>query len=227
MFVFALLTGSTGQGIVDSFESQPQLAEVFGGAGQDDVLRSTLSAFLAFFAMAVAVHAVVSINRLNHEEDEGRTGVVLATAVSRPAWLGGSLLVSALSSTVLLLVSGLGVGAGAASSVGDPGLVGAFTLASLAHLPTVLCFTGLAALAHGLRAGKWWVWTLLVASILVGLYGPLFDLPGAVLEAAPFALTPRAPHEAVTLPPLALITITSATLVAAATAALRRRDTTA
>lgn len=227
LFVFAILTGSMAQGIVDSFEAQPQLAEVFGGAGQDDVLRSTLGAFVAFFAMAVAVYAVVSVNRLNRDEDEGRTGAVLATAVSRPAWLGGPVLVAVLGSAALLLVSGLGLGAGAASAVSDPGLVGELTLAALAYLPIVLCFLGLAALAHGLRTGTWWVWVLLVASILVGLYGPLFNLPDAVLDAAPFALIPRAPFEAVAATPLVLITGVAAALVLVAAAALRRRDLTA
>src|SRR5690606_32625767 len=145
------------------------------GAGTDDVLRSTLSAFLAFFAMAVAVYAVVSVNRLNREEDDGRTGVVLATAVGRTAWLGGTLVVTTLASAALLLVCGLGLGAGIASSTGDSGFVVAFALAALAYLPIVLCFAGLAALAHGLRAGTWWVWVVLVASIVVGLYGPLFN----------------------------------------------------
>lgn len=224
LFVFAVLTGSMAQGIVDSFEAQPQLAEVFGGAGQDDVLRSTLAAFLAFFAMAVAVFAVVSVNRLNREEDEGRTSAVLATAVSRARWLSGSLLVTVLAAAGLLLVCGFGLGAGAASSVSDPGLVGEFSFAALAYLPVVLCFLGLAALAHGLRAGTWWVWVLLVASILVGLYGPLFNLPGAVLDAAPFALVPKVPYETVNPGTLLLITTVAGVLSAMAAAGLRRRD---
>ncbi|ADG76422.1 anibiotic ABC transporter efflux pump [Cellulomonas flavigena DSM 20109] len=227
LFVFAVLTGSMAQGIVDSFASQPQLAEVFGGAALDDVLSSTLSAFLAFFAMAVAVYAVVSVNRLNREEDDGRAGVVLATAVSRPAWLGGTLLVTAVGSTLLLLVCGFGLGAGVASSVGGGGHVGAFTAAALVYLPVVLGFQAVAALAHGARAGTWWVWLLLVTSILVGLYGPLFNLPDAVLDAAPFALVPHAPYEAVTVLPLALLTLTAGALTATAAVALRRRDMTA
>ncbi|UZN05144.1 ABC transporter permease [Cellulomonas sp. S1-8] len=222
--VFAGLTGSMAQGVVDGFEAQPELAQVFGGTDGGDVLRSTLAAFLAFFAMAVAVYGVVAVNHLNREEDEGRTGVVLAAAVSRAAWLGASLRVTLLGSATLLLVSGLALGAGAASAVGDGDLVGEFTLAALTYLPVVLCFVGLAALAHGLRAGTWWLWVLLVASIVVGIYGPLLDLPPAVLDAAPFSLVPLAPAEPVTVAPLALLTLVAAALVAAGAVALRRRD---
>lgn len=221
--VFAVLTGSMAQGIVDSFEAQPELAAVFGGT-TTDVLTSTLAAFLAFFAMAVAVGAVVSVNRLTHEEDAGRAGLVLAAAVGRSAWLRGRLVVAGGAAALLLLVSGLGLGAGAAASVGDADLVGPMTLGALVYLPLVLCFAGLAALAHGLRTGTWWVWTVLVVSIVLGLYGPLFDLPDAVLDAMPFALVPRAPYEGVTVADVLAPTLVAGALAAAAAVGLRRRD---
>ncbi|MCC2320291.1 ABC transporter permease [Cellulomonas xiejunii] len=227
LLVFAALTGSMGQGVVDAVETQPELAAVIGGASGGDVLGATLSAFLGFFAMAVAVYGVVSVNRLAREEAEGRTGVVLSGAVSRPAWLWGTLLVTIAGTVTLLLASGLGLGLGAATATGDAGTVAELTVASLVHLPVVLCFAGLAALAHGLRTGAWWVWALLVASILVGLYGPLLGLPDAVVDVAPFALVPHAPHEAVTVLPLVLTTAVAGVLAAAATSALRRRDLTA
>lgn len=225
--VFAVLTGSMAQGIVDSFEAQPQLAEVFGAISADDVLTSTLSAFLGFFAMAVAVQVVVGVNRLTREEESGRTGVVLAAAVGRPAWLAGALAVAAVGAAGLLVVSGLGLGLGAAASVGDAGIVPDLALGALAYLPLVLCFAGLATLAHGLRTGAWWVWVLLVASILVGLYGPLLGLPDTVLDVAPFALVPQVPAEDVTVGVLAALGATAAVLVGTGTLALRRRDLTA
>lgn len=224
LLVFGVLTGSMGQAIVDGFESQPELAVVFGAAGGADLLRATLSAFLGFFAMAVAVYAVVSVNRLGREEDAGRTAAVLATAVGRPRWLASQLLVTTVASTLLLLVAGASLGAGAGASVGDGALVGELALGSLAHLPVVLGFAGAAALAHGLRTGTWWVWALLVASIVVGLYGPLLDLPDVVLDAAPFGLVPAVPGEAWSAPPLVALTGVAAGLTAIGAAGLRRRD---
>lgn len=225
--VFALLTGSLAQGIVDSFESQPQLAQIFGEQGQSDLLRATMAAFLGFFAMAVAVYAVVSTNRLRREETEGRTGAVLATGVSRHAWLGASVVVTTLGAAVLLVVSGTALGAGVGASVGDASLVGEFALASLAYLPLVLCFVGLAALGYGLRAGTWWVWLLLVASILVGLYGPVLDLPEVVLDAAPFGLVPAVPAEDLDVVPLLGMVGVALALLLTGAAAFRRRDLTA
>ncbi|MBB2921741.1 ABC transporter permease [Cellulomonas cellasea] len=70
---FALLTGSLAESEVASFEAQPELAELFAGNG-GDLVRAALSSFLSFFAMAVVVHAVVSVHHLRREEAEGRAG---------------------------------------------------------------------------------------------------------------------------------------------------------
>ncbi|WP_051442168.1 ABC transporter permease [Arthrobacter sp. H14] len=225
LFVFAALTGSMGQGIVDSFESQPQFAEMFGALGGGDVLRRTLVTFLGTFAMAVAVYAVISVNRLRREEAEGRTGAVLATNMSRPHWLLSSLAVTALGSTVLLGVTGFGLGAGAGASIGEPSLAWDFTLTALAYLPVVLFFAGLAVLAYGLlRLGGWWVWLLLVGSILIGIYGPLLNLPDAVLDAEPFGLVAQVPGTEVDAVPLLWMSVAAVALFAAGTLAFRKRD---
>ncbi|GAB3256796.1 ABC transporter permease [Arthrobacter pigmenti] len=225
LFITGLLTGSIGQGIVDSFESTPQLAEVFGGVGGGDLLRQTMASFLGFFAMGVAVFAVISVNRLRKEESEGRTGAVLATEVTRPHWLLSSLAVTAVSSALLLLLSGFGLGLGAGTSIGEMSLAWDFTAASLAYWPIVLCFAGLAVLAYGiLRAGAWWVWILLIASILIGLYGPVLNLPDAVVDAEPFGLVPQVPGAELEAAPLVWMSAVAIALTAAGTWAFRNRD---
>ena len=223
---FAGLTGSLAQGIVDSFAAQPQLAAVFGSTGSGDVLLGTMSAFVGFFAMAVTVYAVVSTNGLRREESEGRTAAVLASGVSRARWLAGPVLVTGLGAAVLLLVCGVALGVGAAVSVGDVRLVADLALAGLVHLPLVLCFVGLALLAYGTRAGTWWVWALLVGSILVGLYGPVLDLPPVVLDVAPFGLVPAVPGEALALAPLLGMGAVAIALLLAGAAGFGRRDLT-
>ena len=131
---------------------------------------------------------------------------------------------TAIGSAILLLVAGFGLRAGVAASVGEPRLVWDLTTAGLAYLPLLLCFVGLAALAHGLHAGTWWVWTVLVAAIVVGMYGPTLNLPDAVLNAAPFGLVPAVPSVALDILPLAVMTVVAATLVALGTGTFRRRD---
>ncbi|GAB3556264.1 ABC transporter [Arthrobacter tumbae] len=225
LVIFAVLTGSMGQGIVESFEAQPQLAAVFGQGAGGDVLRATLASFTAYFAMAVAVYAVISVNRLRGEESDGRTGAILATSVSRARWLVSSLAVTALGSTVMLLGIGLGLGVGAGTSLSDPNLALDFALVGLVYLPLVMAFAGLAALSYGvLRAGRWWVWLLLLGSIIVGVYGPLLNLPGAVSDAEPFGLMPRVPAEALSPGPVLGSALVALLLVTAGVLSFRRRD---
>lgn len=222
LLAFAALTGSMTQGVVDSFADQPQLAQAFGSTTGDDLVLGTVSTFLGILAMAVAVYAVTVVGRLRHEETDGRASAVLAASVDRRAWLGAQLGVAVVGATVLLLASGLGLGLGAAGAV--DGAVAACTLASLAHLPVVAAFAALAALLHGTGSPAWPGWALLVASVVVGVYGPVLGLPDAVLDVAPFGLVPAVPAAALDLAPLAALTAVAVALTAGALAAVRRRD---
>ena len=229
LFFTGILTGAMGEGIVESFRDQPQLAQVFGVEDMDafatgEVLRLSMSRMLVFFAMAVGVYAVIAVNRQHREESEGRTGTVLGSAISRYRWFGEALLVTAISSTILLLLSGLSFGLGIAGSTGETSVVWDFTLAVLVYLPVVLGFAGLAAVAYGLaRGGVWWVWTLLVGSIILGMYGPLFNLPDAVAENLPFELVPALPGAAFDTLPVVAVSVVALGLLAGGTALFRRR----
>ncbi len=233
LIVTGILTGAMGQGIVESFRDQPQLAQVFGVEDMaafetGEVLRLSMARMLVFFAMAVAIYAVIAVNRQHREEAEGRTGAVLGSAISRYRWLGGALAVTTIGSAILLLLSGLSFGLGIASSTGETSVVWDFTLAALVYLPVALGFAGLAAVAYGLpRGGVWWVWTLLIGSIVLGMYGPLFNLPEAVSDRLPFALVPALPAAAFDAGAVLAVTAAAAALLAVASALFRRRDLTA
>ncbi|MFS0704306.1 ABC transporter permease [Cellulomonas sp. 179-A 9B4 NHS] len=221
--VTAALTGSLVQGVVDSFADDPELAAAFGATG-DDVLLGMLSAFVGFFAMAVTVFAVVTVLRMGRAEARGQTAAVLAAAVSRSAWTAAHLTVALAGAAVLLVVSGAALGAGALTVTDDAALVGELALAALGQLPVVALFTALAALVHAVRAPTWAVWLPLVASIVLGLYGGLLDVPAALLDVLPFALLPALPAEGFAPGPVAAVTAAALALGAAAPAAYRRRD---
>jgi ABC-2 type transport system permease protein len=93
--------------------------------------------------------------------------------------------------------------------------------------PLVLCFVGLAVVAYGLRAGSWWVWAVVVGSMVVGMFGSALNLPKAVLDAAPFGLVPAAPGVALDILPLVVMVAVAAALMALGTGAFRRRDLSA
>jgi ABC-2 type transport system permease protein len=176
--------------------------------------------------MAVAVYGVVTVNRLRREEASARTGLLLAAGVGRVRLLLTHVGVTLLAAALLLLAAGFGLGAGAASALG-PGagnLALEFTAASLAYLPLTAGFTALAALAYGLRTGSWWVWLILLSSLLVGLYGPILRFPEYLLTAEPFGLVPAVPSVPLDGWPLLWMGVAAAALLCAAATAFRRRD---
>lgn len=124
----------------------------------------------------------------------------------------------------MLVLSGLGFGLGFLSATQDASMVGEFAVAGLALLPLVLCVVGAAILAYGRATGTWWVWVLLVASMPVGLYGPLLNLPGALLDAEPFGLVPAVPGEELSPAPLAWMSGVALALLALGATAFRKRD---
>ncbi|GAA3708767.1 ABC transporter [Zhihengliuella alba] len=231
LFVFGALTGSIAGPMAETMASQPQLLAVLGVDPADEeamagLVSEAMGAFLKFFAMAVAVYGLAATHRLRSDEAEGRAELALAGAVQRPRWAGIPLLVHVGASLVLLAVAGAGLGVGASTEVGT-GAVGEFALAALAYGPLVACWIAAAMLLYGLGWSNVPLWSVLVAVFVVGMYGPLFELPEAVLEIEPFgridALT-LAGEGSADATPLVAAAAAAVVLAAAGLALVRRRD---
>ena len=140
--------------------------------------------------LGAAVYGVQAVLRARAEETEGRAEVVLATATSRLSWFGSHLLCAGGGATVLVLAGATAVGAAAAP---NSGVTFTQTLASsLVQLPAVLTVTAAAALLVGLLPRLSMLgWALVGVMFLVSLWGPILNLPEAVLDVSPFATPSR------------------------------------
>ncbi|MGH2779552.1 MAG: ABC transporter permease, partial [Actinomycetota bacterium] len=67
-------------------------------------------------------------------------------------------------------------------------------------------------------------WAALAGCFVVGILGPLLDLPNSVSDASPFNHVPQVPAAAVTAGPLLALTLIAAALAVVGLSALRRRD---
>ncbi|GHC99678.1 ABC transporter permease [Zhihengliuella salsuginis] len=230
LFVFGALTGSLAGPMSEVMREQPQLLAVLGvDPGDDDAMANLVSEamgmFLMFFAMAVAVYAAAAARGLLGDETACRSELALSAVMPRAWWLGAPLLVSLLGSTALLVVSGVGLGAGASAAIG-PAAVGDFALAALAYAPLLACWAAAAMLLYGAGRGSAVLWVALIAAFVIGMYGRLLDVPQAVQDAEPFSMV-----DAMALvggdgdwTPLWVAGIVAAVLSAAAMIAFRRRD---
>ena len=150
---------------------------------------------------------------------------MLAGAVDRRRLLGGSLAVTAAASALLAVVGGLGAGLAAVAVTGDAGQLGRLLGAVLAPLPAVLVVAGVAAVLVGV-VPRWAVlaWAAFTWVVLVGLFGPLLELPDWVTRLSPFGWVPAVPSEPADPVPLAVLTLLAAALFTLAVAGFRRRD---
>ena len=178
-------------------------------------------------ALAIAVFGVPAIQSLRAEETGGRTEPVLAAPVGRTTWLGSHLTVAAIGVLALLTGTGFATGVSAGVATDDAGLVWDVTVGHAAYAPAVWTVLALAALLYGI-APRWIgvAWALLGHALLVGVFGPLLDLPSWINGLSPFEHVARHPLEPLQRRPLLVLTVLTAAIAAAALTTFRRRDLT-
>jgi ABC-2 type transport system permease protein len=212
---------------VDGFvtsDSAREMVEKLGGVnGITDAFLSTEMGILGLLASAYGIQAAL---RLRSEETALRAEPLLATGVTRYQWLASHVLMALLGTGVLILVGGLGSGISSGASLGNMGRQLPRMLAAAAvQLPAIWVVTGLVVILFGLAPKLvTTAWALFGAFVLLGQFGPLFDLPQGLMDISPYAHTPRLPGgDFSATPVLALAAIAAALLFAGATT-FRRRD---
>ncbi|MEO5708232.1 MAG: polyketide antibiotic transporter [Nocardioidaceae bacterium] len=225
LFTLGAVYGSLTRSVQEMARSNPTLEKFFRTAGQGSLVDSFLSTILLVLALLAAAYGVSSALRLRSEEASGRLEPLLATGLSRTRWMIGTLAVTLLGSTVVLLAAGVGLGATYAvssSSLSDlPRIAGL----QLVYLPAVMVPAGLVALLHGLRPA--WVkvaWAVLAVWFVLGYLGGLLHAPAWLVRTSPFSRTPAVPAAALSLTAPACIALVVAVLTGVGVLLLGRRD---
>ncbi|MEP6798297.1 MAG: polyketide antibiotic transporter [Lapillicoccus sp.] len=225
--ILGLVLGAVA-GSVSAFVDSPEIADMLAklGGSAASLGDTFISTELHFMAVAAAAYGISAALRLKSEEADLHTEQVLATPASRPALLGGHALIALGGSALLMLVLGAGLSVGAAGEYGGlAGALGHLLPAALAPVPAVWVCVGLALVVYGALPKVVVVaWALLAAFLVVGEFGPLFNLPTAVVDLSPFSHGAMVPGGAVPGTPLAALALLAAALVLAAGVSFRRRD---
>ncbi|MGN0120692.1 MAG: ABC transporter permease [Streptomyces albidoflavus] len=224
VLVGGLAYGSFTQALLDGFEDAPEdLVAVMGGS--EDLLNGYLGLMGLMWAFITTAYAILAMQTLRSEESEGRTEPVLATAVSRPAWLGSHLVVIGLTAAWLLLLAGLGDGFGAAVSTGEASLFGDVLLGHVAHTPAVWLVLALAALLYGaVPRALPLAWIVVGYGAVVGFFGPVLELPDTALSVSPFEQVGEYPADDLGIAAITVLCGLAGAIGACAIAAYRRRD---
>ncbi|MEN3121663.1 ABC transporter permease [Janibacter sp. LM] len=203
----------------------PGFDDLLAGSGGEELIDrlggSFIGALLSVTAILVTPFAISVIAGAYHDRAEGRTGLVLATSVSRARWFGATAGVALTGSAALLLVCALGlsIGYGAAGGSDAPSAVPA----ALGWIPAVGVVGGVALL--GLAVGRPWLgWAFFVLSLTLTLVGELLELPVWLQDLSPYSAVPMYPIEPWRWPPLLVLTALAALLVSLAWFVFRAGD---
>jgi ABC-2 type transport system permease protein len=225
LFVLCTLLGSVAGNVADLLDN-PRMRDFFTALGGEKVLTDTfLAAEMSIIGMVVAAYTVQATMRLRSEETAQRAEPVLATSVGRTRWAGSHVLTALAGTAALLVVAGLGMGAGHALETGDPEQIPRLVAAALVHLPPALIMGGIVVAAFGLAPRAVVVgWVFMIGFFLLGELGPLFQIDQRVIDLSPFTHVPKLPGSELTLAPLLWLTAIAAVLTAVGLVGFRRRD---
>jgi ABC-2 type transport system permease protein len=218
--------GSVVEDVADLIGDNDAFADFIAQLG-GDLTDSFLATSLLTMALITGGFAVAATLRLRSEEAAGRAEPVLATAMSRRSWAASHLAMAMAGSVVILLAAAAGMGATAGVISGDFGDMGVLLAGALTFAPAVWVLVGLAFALFGL-APQWvtLAWGALVAFLVIGFFGQLFELPGWVFDLSPFQHVPQVPAQDFALGPVVILTLVAAGLVAAGFAGFAHRDLT-
>lgn len=224
MFVAGLAYGSAVD-VMEDYADNQTIQDMLDDIGGATITESWLSMIIAILAIVCAIFAIIAALRPRREENSGRAELVLATGLSRTGWVGTHMAIAMLGGAGLLLVSGIGLGVGAAGAMGDAGFFWEVLGATLAYTPALWLTAGLAITVFGLIPRAIGLsWALLGYAVFVVYLGGLLQLPGWMQDLSPYRHVPRMPAAEFTALPLAILTVIAAGLATAGLIAFRRRD---
>lgn len=216
--------GAFVQPMAENAAGMPEeILAVFGGA--DGMVDGYLGFMGIYYAVMIAVYAILSVQALRSEEQGVRTEPVLAAAVSRTGWLLSWVTVTGLGALWLLVLAGVGNGLGAAVSTGDWDLFGPVMLGQIVHVPAAWALLGLAVILYGLAPRLVGLtWAVFVYGAALSLFGDMMELDDAVLDTSVFRHIDQHPAEDISWTAVGLLTLIAAILVAVGAVCFRRRD---
>lgn len=222
--VAGLLFGAFADAMLTSSEDLPDvLVDVTGG--EADIVAGYLSLMALFMALIIGIFAILAVQSLRTEETSGRAEPVVATPVSRTAWLGSHLAATALGIVVMLTATGLATGLGAMAVTGEAAHLGDLTAAHLAYAAPLLLLLALAALLFALAPRALAAsWPVLGYGLIVGVFGPAMDLPSWAHRLSPFEHVARYPLDPLPFQPLLIMGAVGACGIAYSLIVIRERD---
>lgn len=219
-----LAYGSLGSDVGDLLGGSTATSDVLVRGG-GDLVDGFYATAIIMLGLISGGWAISSALRPRAEEDAGRVDHLLATSLSRRAWLGGHVTMTVLGTLVVVVAAGLGLGVGYALSADDTGAVVRLTVATVPMAAPVLVLAGLTRLLYGVapRAATSG-WLGLGFAVVVLFFGPLLDLPAWLQDVSPFDHLALVPAEQFRWTPFVVLLAVATLVSSVGQWGFRRRD---
>ncbi len=217
--------GSVVSSVTDLLSSAEMKQLIIALGGEQRLTDAFVAAELAMLGPVIAAYAVMAVRRLHGEEAAGHTELLLSTATTRIRWASGHTAVALAGSAVLMFATGAAIGVGYATDVGDWRQVGEIAVAGAAQIPAIWVVAACVVMIFGWAPG--WIgagWGLLVAFIVLGEFGALWQLPQWVLDLSPFSHSPQLPGTNAQFGALVPLTLLALVGIGLGMVGWRRRD---
>src|SRR5699024_2726469 len=207
-------------------ESSEMVKQMFTHAGVS-IEESFTGTIMMIMIGLVSILPIAIVNKLFSEESRLHLSQLYATKVTRSQLYWTSIGLAVLAGFVGILLAAGGLGGTAMNAMGDSGTMDLidFLVAGYNFLPSVLFFTGLAALALGWvpKLGKV-VYIYLIYSFMLNYFGGILDLPEGFSKTAIQSWIPQMPMEDFDATVFITITVISIVLMIIGYLGYSRRD---
>ncbi|MFD1066536.1 ABC transporter permease [Oceanobacillus locisalsi] len=226
---FAVMGAAYGSiyGDMQTFlESNEMMAEMFAQSGVS-IEESFTGTIMMVMMVLVSILPIVIVNKLFAEESRLHLSQLHATKVTRGQLYWTTIGLAVFAGLIGTLLAAGGLGGTAVSVMGDNATLGIrdFLAAGYNFFPSVLFFTGLAAVALGWapKLGKV-VYAYLGYSFILNYFDGILDLPEGFLKTAVQSWIPQMPMDSFDAPVFMIITGISIALMIIGYLGYRRRD---
>ena len=209
-------------GILDNPRARDLIATL---GGTKVLVDAYLAMELGMLGVIVSIFGMQTAMRLRSEEVGFRADLLLSTAASRSRWLASHATTALAGTAAVLLLGGLASGIGHAATIGDVEQIGPVVAGAAVQIPAAWVMVAIVVAVFGSfprLTGA--TWALLVAFLLIGEFGPLFELPRWMMDLSPFGHTPRLPGGRLEVAPLLWLLAVAVALMSVGTLAFQRRD---
>jgi ABC-2 type transport system permease protein len=230
IIIFTLMgtmLGFTAQTVTDIINTNPQFVNLIlqlgGNAGFTD---SYFTMMLAFLGEVFAFYAILATLKLQSQESNKYSEMVLTSSVSRGQWAVSNLVFAVLAPALVLIIFALtmGLSYGLVSN-GLSDITIRILGAALVYLPAIWLFTGISMILFGLipRLASL-SWVALAVVVIVDLLGEFFDINQWILNISPFTHVPQLLAGDTLETPIIILLVLAVLLILMGVWSYQRRD---